>query len=79
MLSRPEIVAVILKAVWQRRLTANNASTKLATLLRLPIEYYTDTAPLERAYFLAMQLNRPTAYDAQYLDLAVAERLKCVF
>ena len=36
-----------------------------------------DDSLLKRAYELATQYNRPTAYDSQYL--AVAERLNCEF
>jgi predicted nucleic acid-binding protein len=36
-----------------------------------------DTALLKRAYELATQFDRPTAYDSQYL--AVAERYQCDF
>lgn len=41
------------------------------------IFYDVSDALLLRAYELATQLSRPTAYDAQYL--AVAERFQCDF
>lgn len=44
-------------------------------LLVSPILLFTDDNLMRRAYELATQLNRPTAYDAKYL--AVAERFQC--
>jgi predicted nucleic acid-binding protein len=49
----------------------------LCYFTRIPIHTYFDVALLRRAYELATQFNRPTAYDSQYL--AVAERLNCEF
>lgn len=45
--------------------------------LAYPVQLYFDNELLKRAYDLAEQLNRPAAYDAQYL--ALAERLGCDF
>lgn len=46
-------------------------------MLELPIQFYIDEILLRRAFEIAVQFNRPTAYDSQYL--AVAERLECEF
>jgi predicted nucleic acid-binding protein len=46
-------------------------------LLRYPVILHFDEALLKRGYELAAELNRPTAYDSQYL--ALAERLSCDF
>ena len=46
-------------------------------LLVYDIQYHVDEELLKRAYELATDFNRPTAYDSQYL--AVAERLNCDF
>ncbi|MBX3065643.1 MAG: type II toxin-antitoxin system VapC family toxin [Anaerolineae bacterium] len=77
MLFRYELIAVLRKSVYRRRLTTEEAREKLkeATLLRV-VTFINDTF-LQRAYQLAEQFNRPSSYDAQYL--AVAEQLGCEF
>jgi len=77
MLFRYEVVAVMRKSVVRNRLTPDEAREGRERLLAYPIIYYLDDALLRRAYELATQFNRPTAYDSQYL--AVAERLGCDF
>lgn len=72
-----EIVAVTRKSVYQNRLTLEEASRVRDRLLSYPIQFHLDDSLLKRAFELATQLNRPTAYDSQYL--AVAERLGCEF
>ncbi len=70
-----EIVATIRKSVSRRRLTAEEAREGLDLLLAYPVRLHMDDNLLRRAYDLATRLNRPTAYDSQYL--AVAEWLSC--
>lgn len=76
-LARYEIISVIRKVVWQKRLTSDEGEEALTKLLNYPIEYHFDDTLLRRAYELATRFNRPTAYDSQYL--AVAERHDCPF
>ena len=72
-----EIVAVMRKSVFRNIITDAEAQTRLNLLLAQPIQLMIDNQLLRRAYDIATQFNRPTAYDAQYL--AVAERLGCEF
>ena len=76
-LLRYELVAVVRKWVYRELTTPENARTALNTLLRYPVTTVIDDALLRRAYALAMEHNRPTAYDAQYL--AIAERYQADF
>ncbi len=75
MLFRYEVVAVIRRALYQNRLTPQEAMRGRDVLLALPVRYYLDDELLKRAYELATHFNRSTAYDSQYR--AVAERLGC--
>jgi predicted nucleic acid-binding protein len=77
MLLRYELVAVARKWVYRELTTPEKAKAALDTLLRYPVVTIVDDALLHRAYELATEHNRPTAYDAQYL--AVAERYQCDF
>jgi predicted nucleic acid-binding protein len=70
-----EIVATIRKHVYQGNLTAEEGQQSLDTVLKRSVQFYLNEALLRRAYELATQLNRPTAYDAQYL--AVGEHVGC--
>ena len=72
-----EITAVTRKAVFQKRISPERGVVIRDNLLSIPIQLHMDDSLLKRAYDLATQMNRPTAYDAQYL--AVAERLNCDF
>ncbi len=72
-----EVVAVIRKAVWQKRITPDEGLAAVEKVLNVPIQVHLDTALLKRAYEFAARFNRPTAYDSQYL--ALAERLSCEF
>jgi predicted nucleic acid-binding protein len=76
-LFRYEVVAVVRKCLHQGQLTPEEALKGRDIVLALPIQFYLDDALLKRAYDLATQYDRPTAYDSQYL--AVAERLECEF
>ena len=77
LLFRYEVVAVIRRYVHQKLISSDEALLRLEKLLAADIEYHLDGALLKRAFELATQFNRPTAYDSQYL--AVAERLGCEF
>ena len=72
-----EIVAVTRKAVFQKRLTIEESIKARDFILAYGMMFHHDDSLLKRAYDLATELNRPTAYDTQYL--AVAERLNCDF
>jgi predicted nucleic acid-binding protein len=72
-----EIISVTRRNVFQGRLSLAEGLDIRDRLLGIPIQTYFDDALLRRAYELATQFNRPTAYDSQYL--AVAERLNCEF
>lgn len=72
-----EVIAATRKFVYQKRLTEVEGVTIRETLLGYGLKLYHDKALLRRAYELATQLNRPTAYDSQYL--ALAERLDTEF
>jgi predicted nucleic acid-binding protein len=72
-----EVVAVARKVVFQKRATLEEAIEARDFMLSYEVETYLDEALLKRAYELATQFDRPTAYDAQYL--AIAERLNCEF
>jgi predicted nucleic acid-binding protein len=74
---RYELVAVSRKAVYQGRITSEEGIRALDLFLSYSVVTHFDDALLKRAYEIATTLNRPTAYDAQYL--ALAERLNCSF
>ena len=77
MLFRYEIIAVVRKAVYQKRIPLERGIAIRDEMLSFPVRVYVDDELLKRAYELATRLNRPTAYDSQYL--ALAERLDCPF
>lgn len=72
-----ELVAVTRKWVYRAVSTPEHAKLALDTLLRYPVITVMDDALLSRAYDIAIEYNRPTAYDSQYL--AVAERYEADF
>jgi predicted nucleic acid-binding protein len=76
-LLRYEIVAAVRKFVYRQRISNLEGVRLRDELLQKHIEYFLDESLFKRAYDIATQLNRPTAYDAQYL--ALAERLDCEF
>lgn len=77
MLFRFEIAAVLRRAVYQRRIDAEQGRGLLRDLLAYPADFVDDDALLISAYDIATRLNLPRAYDSQYL--ALAERLDCDF
>ena len=72
-----EIVAVPRKHVHRGILSVEKGNLIPETLLQIPVVCYISPKLLFRAYELATELNRPTAYDSQYL--ALAESLHCDF
>jgi len=72
-----EFVSALRKSVARKVISADYAANSRDELLAHEIHLMLDDDLLRRAYELATQLNRPNAYDAQYL--AVAERLNCEF
>jgi len=78
-LFRYEIIAVLRKNVYRGLISPEQALVAQKNLLSSThgVDFIIDDALLKRGYELAAQLNRPTAYDSQYL--AVAERLDCEF
>jgi len=76
-LFRYEIVAVMRKSVYRGMVTVEEAAKGRDFLFAYSVHFMIDSDLLKRAYELATQFNRPTAYDSQYL--AVAERLGCEF
>jgi predicted nucleic acid-binding protein len=74
-LFRSEITAVIRKAVYQQRITAEQGRALLEQVLSYPMTFYEDDDLLKEAYELAVRFNRPRAYDSQYM--ALAERFDC--
>jgi predicted nucleic acid-binding protein len=76
-LIRYELVAVLRKVVYQKRINEAQGKRLLAGALAYPIQYFLEENLLNRAYELATLYNRPTAYDSQYL--ALAEKLQCEF
>ena len=76
-LFRSELIAVIRKAVFQKRITADHGDLLLDETLAYPVAFHDDNALLKRAYALATRFNLPRTYDAQYL--ALAKTLNCEF
>jgi predicted nucleic acid-binding protein len=76
-LFRFEITAVVRKVVFQGRISPEQGREMLAQLLAYPVTFYDDDDLLKAAYELAIQFNRPRAYDTQYM--ALAKRLNCEF
>lgn len=75
---RPEITSAIRNAVYRRDISGNDGRLALQRALNWQILIAKDSNNLQlRAYEFATTLNRPRAYDAQYL--AVAELLGCEF
>lgn len=72
-----EITAVLRKHVYRRTITESHGLASLQRLLNLQIHIQTFPDIHLRAWQLATQFNRPTAYDTHYL--ALAEHLGCEF
>lgn len=76
-LFRYELVAVIRKAVFQKRITDTHSAQLLDETLDYPVEFHDDNVLLKHAFEIATRFNLPRTYDAQYL--ALAETLNCEF
>ena len=72
-----EIVATMRRRVYVNDLTTEEARKRADLILALEITYFHDRSLLMRGFEIATELNRPRAYDSQYL--ALAERLDCEF
>jgi predicted nucleic acid-binding protein len=72
-----EMIAAIRKHVVRGTLSAAEGLLARQKALSINVTYYFDNDLLKTAFNLATRLNRPTAYDSQYL--ALAERLGCEF
>lgn len=74
---RDEVVAVVRKSVFQKRVEVQFGRALLDELFHTNITFFDDDELLVRAYEKATQFNLPRTYDAEYL--ALAERLNCEF
>jgi predicted nucleic acid-binding protein len=74
-LFRYELAAVIRKHVHRGTLTSDEGREALDIVLSQRVNVVMSDNMLRRGYALAERLERPTAYDSQYL--AVAEFLGC--
>jgi len=72
-----EMTAVLRKYVYRGALTLEQGFKALQTALAFDVTLLTFPDLHARAWQLAAQLNRPTAYDAHYL--ALAQILGCEF
>jgi predicted nucleic acid-binding protein len=72
-----EFVSVIRRNVSRGVLPYSEGQSLLERLPQYPVETFTNELLLQRAYELASEHNRPTAYDSFYL--ALAEHLGCEF
>ncbi len=74
-LFRYELVAVVRKAVFQKRITYAEGLPLLERLLAYPIDLYDEDALMTHAFEIASRFNMPRTYDAQYV--ALADRFNC--
>ena len=72
-----EVTAVLRKHVYRGSITPERGAQALQQALKFKVKLIDSPDLHERAWRLAAELNRPTAYDAHYL--AAAEELKCDF
>jgi predicted nucleic acid-binding protein len=72
-----EVAATLRRRVYMKDLTTEEARKRADLILGLDIVYFHDRPLLMRGFEIATELNRPRAYDSQYL--ALAERLNCEF
>lgn len=72
-----KVVATLRKWLYRGMISLPDAIFAREELLTRTLIYILDFSLLRRAFDLATQYNRPTAYDSQYL--AVAERYNCEF
>ncbi len=72
-----EVTAVLRKLTHRQILQPDLAAKMLATALAIDVSLQTFDDIHNRAWQLAAEFNRPTAYDTHYL--ALAEHLDCPF
>lgn len=72
-----EVTAVLRKHVARGSITEENGRVALDKALAFRVRLSTFDALHKRAWDIAIQLNRPTAYDAHYL--ALASEIGCEF
>lgn len=72
-----EVVATLRRRVYVKDITTEEARKRVDLIFALDIEYFHDHTLLVRGFEIATALDRPRAYDSQYL--ALAERLDCEF
>jgi predicted nucleic acid-binding protein len=72
-----EVTAVLRKLTHRQLLKTDMAAKLLSTALAIDVSLQTFDNIHQRAWQLAADFNRPTAYDTHYL--ALAEHLGCAF
>jgi predicted nucleic acid-binding protein len=68
-----ELTSVLRNLVYRKLLTPGEGDAALAAALSYRVHQIQPAELQERAWALAKQFNRPTAYDAQYLAVAQIE------
>ena len=69
----PEVLSSLRKHVHFRRMTEDEGELAFRRFLAMPIEIVQPPDLSERAWNLARRFNRPNAYDAFYVALALTE------
>jgi len=59
-----EVTAVVRKCVVQKLISTEQGQQALDNILNYPVQYAVNTSLAKRAYALAAQFSRPTAYDS---------------
>lgn len=72
-----ELIATIRKSITRNRIAQDDVGATLTRLFAVTTETHFSDTLLYRGLEIATLLNRPTAYDSQYL--AVAEMFGCEF
>jgi predicted nucleic acid-binding protein len=76
-LFRYEVVSVIRKHIARGYISLEDGTNAVNELTQLPVTFYSGKSIADRAFELANEHNRPSAYDSFYL--ALAEQLQCEF
>ncbi len=66
-----EVTSVLREHVYHKRIAPYEGEDAFATFAAMPVRSVAPADLQERAWALAKQYNRPKAYDAQYLAVAV--------
>ena len=69
-LFRAEVTSVIRETVYRRAISPEDGEVAFAASLEWDVSLITPPGLQQRAWSLAVRLNRPKGYDAQYLALA---------